>query len=97
MLYDGIHEEEIQNQVERSLMAERYYEVAKAFILYRQKHYEDREVKEKLDFLINYCNAQNAATGTSIFSAISSIFSPASCWLEAALLRLFLFSASLLS
>lgn len=63
-IYDGIHEEEIQNQVERSLMAERYYEVAKAFILYRQKHYEDREVKEKLDFLINYCNAQNAATGS---------------------------------
>ncbi len=63
-IYDGIQEEEIQNQVERSLMAERYYEVAKAFILYRQKHYEDREVKEKLDFLINYCNAQNAATGS---------------------------------
>ncbi len=63
-IYDGIQEEEIQNQVERTLMAERYYEVAKAFILYRQKHYEDREVKEKLDFLINYCNAQNAATGS---------------------------------
>ena len=63
-IYDGISVEEIQNQVEFSLMAERYYEVAKAYILYRQRHYEDREVKEKLDFLINYCNATNAATGS---------------------------------
>ena len=38
--------------------------VAKSYILYRQRHYEDREVKDKLDFLINYCNAQNAATGS---------------------------------
>ncbi|MBQ9546707.1 MAG: anaerobic ribonucleoside-triphosphate reductase [Bacteroidales bacterium] len=61
---DGISVEEIQNQVENALMSERYYHVAKSYILYRQKHYEDREVKEKLDFLINYCNAQNAATGS---------------------------------
>lgn len=61
---DGISVEDVQNQVEKSLMAERYYDVAKAYILYRQKHYEDREVKEKLDFLINYCNATNAATGS---------------------------------
>lgn len=63
-IYDGITVEEIQNQVEVALMAERYYEVAKSYILYRQRHYEDREVKEKLDFLINYCNASNAATGS---------------------------------
>ena len=63
-IYDGISVEEIQNQVEKALMAERYYEVAKGYILYRQKHYEDREVKEKVDFLINYCNAKNAATGS---------------------------------
>ncbi len=63
-IYDGIAVEDIQNQVEKSLMAERYYEVAKAYILYRQKHYEDREAKDKMDFLINYCNARNAATGS---------------------------------
>ena len=63
-VHDGISVEEIQNQVENALMSERYYNVAKSYILYRQKHYEDREVKEKLDFLINYCNAQNAATGS---------------------------------
>jgi ribonucleoside-triphosphate reductase len=56
--------EEIQNQVEVALMAERYYAVAKAYILYRQKHLEDRDIRDKLNFLINYCDASNAASGS---------------------------------
>ncbi|MDR2653105.1 MAG: anaerobic ribonucleoside-triphosphate reductase [Prevotellaceae bacterium] len=56
--------EDIQNQVEIALMAERYYAVAKAYMLYRQKHLEDREVRDKLNFLIEYCNAKNAASGS---------------------------------
>ncbi len=63
-LFDGMHVEEIQNQVEISLMAERYFEVAKSYMLYRQKHTEDRETRDRLQFLINYCNAENAATGS---------------------------------
>ena len=61
---NGISVEEIQNQVETALMAEQYYTVAKNYILYRQKHTEDREVREKIDFLSNYVNASNAATGS---------------------------------
>ncbi|MDR2888039.1 MAG: ribonucleoside-triphosphate reductase, partial [Bacteroidales bacterium] len=56
--------EEIQNQVEVALMAEKYYAVAKAYMLYRQKHLEDREVRDKLKFLMDYCDASNAATGS---------------------------------
>ncbi|MPS72833.1 MAG: anaerobic ribonucleoside-triphosphate reductase [Chryseobacterium sp.] len=56
--------EEIQNQVEIALMKEQYYHVAKSYMLYRQKHTEDREVKDKLEFLIDYCDASNAATGS---------------------------------
>lgn len=56
--------EEIQNQVEVALMSERYYAVAKSFMLYRQKHSEDREVRDKLKFLMSYCNAPNAASGS---------------------------------
>ena len=56
--------EDIQNQVEIALMAERYYAVAKSYMLYRQKHLEDREVHDKLKFLIDYCDAQNAASGS---------------------------------
>jgi ribonucleoside-triphosphate reductase len=61
---DGVTVEEIQNQVEVALMAERYYAVAKSFMLYRQKHLEDREVRDKLQFLMDYCDAQNAASGS---------------------------------
>jgi ribonucleoside-triphosphate reductase len=56
--------EEIQNQVEVALMAEKYYAVAKSYMLYRQKHLEDREVRDKLRFLMDYCDAQNAASGS---------------------------------
>jgi ribonucleoside-triphosphate reductase len=61
---DMITVEDIQNQVEVALMAEKYYAVAKSYMLYRQKHLEDRGVKDKLEFLMDYCEAENAATGS---------------------------------
>ena len=61
---DGIKVEDIQNQVEVALMKEGYYSVAKSFMLYRQKHTEDRETLEKMQFLSDYCQAANAATGS---------------------------------
>ena len=63
-IHNGISVEEIQNQVEVALMAERYYTVAKNYMIYRYRHTKDRETLEKLDFLINYCSATNAATGS---------------------------------
>lgn len=56
--------EEIQNQVEVALMAEQYFSVAKAFMLYRKEHETDRETADKLRFLINYCNSANPASGS---------------------------------
>jgi ribonucleoside-triphosphate reductase len=61
---DDITVEEIQNQVEIALMKEGYYKVAKAFMLYRQSHSEDRETLDKLNFLTAYMEAANAATGS---------------------------------
>ena len=63
-IHNGMSVEEIQNQVEVALMSEKYYMVAKSYILYRQQHLEDREVRNKLKFLIDYCNATNSATGS---------------------------------
>lgn len=63
-IQNGMSVEEIQNQVEVGLMAERYFKVAKAYMLYRQKHTEDRETRDHLQFLIDYCSAENAATGS---------------------------------
>jgi len=61
---EGTTVEDIQNQVEVAIMAERYYAVAKSYMLYRQKHEEDREVRDKLTFLMEYCDAKNAASGS---------------------------------
>ena len=61
---DGMSVEEIQNQVETALMAEKYYQVAKSYMLYRQSHREEREERDKLRFLLDYCDAQNPATGS---------------------------------
>ncbi len=67
-VYEGISVEEIQNQVEVALMTEKYFAVAKSFMLYRQKHAEDRQVTEELKFMIDYCNASIAATGSKFDS-----------------------------
>lgn len=61
---EGMTVEEIQNQVEVALMAEQYFSVAKAFMLYRKEHETDRETADKLRFLINYCNSANPASGS---------------------------------
>ena len=63
-IHEGIKVEDIQNQVEEALMKEQYFKVAKSFMLYRQRHTEDREVMEKMNFLADYCDAANAATGS---------------------------------
>jgi ribonucleoside-triphosphate reductase len=61
---DGMAVEEIQNQVETALMAEKYFAAAKSYMLYRQKHAETREIRDNMNFLMDYCDAQNAATGS---------------------------------
>ena len=63
-IHEGIKVEEIQNQVEEGLMREGHYKVAKSFMLYRQQHTEDRETLQRLQFLTDYMEAANAATGS---------------------------------
>lgn len=61
---NGMSVEDIQNQVEVALMADRHFKAAKAFMIYRKRHEDDRETADKLRFLIDYCNAANPATGS---------------------------------
>ena len=56
--------EEIQDQIEKALMACDYYNVAKSFILYRQKQAELRRLTNKKQFIKDYAKASNAATGS---------------------------------
>lgn len=64
VIEDMMSVEQIQNQVEEALMRSGYYAQAKSYMLYRQKHKEDRETRDHLKFLINYCSAENAASGS---------------------------------
>ena len=68
MIADGcesINVEKIQDIVEKHLMFEKYFEVAKVYILYRDKHEESRFVRERLDYMDNYANSKdNAATSS---------------------------------
>lgn len=57
--------EEIQNRVERYLMDNKYFQAAKSFILYREKHKEDRILKDRLSYMMQYVNSkENAATSS---------------------------------
>lgn len=67
-IHKDIKVEDIQNQVEVALMQEGHFAVAKSFMLYRQKHTEDRETVERLKFLFDYCHASNAASGSKFDS-----------------------------
>lgn len=57
--------EEIQNRVEKYLMDNKYFQAAKSFILYREKHKEDRILKDRLSYMMQYVNSkENAATSS---------------------------------
>lgn len=62
---DDITVEEIQDIIESALMRNNYHEVAKQFILYREKHKHTRDwVKSKQDFINKYKNSGNTADAT---------------------------------
>ena len=46
--YDNIGVEEIQDQVEKSLMENNFFDVAKQYIVYREKHAQRRRAQKKL-------------------------------------------------
>lgn len=57
--------EEIQDVVEKSLMKLGHYDVAKSFILYREKHQNARFIRERIDYMEKYVNSpDNAATSS---------------------------------
>lgn len=62
-IYDKIHIEEIQDQIEKILMKSNP-SVAKAFIIYREEHKNDREMGILKQYIKDYINSSNAATGS---------------------------------
>lgn len=62
---DVLSVEYIQDTVEKILMDLAPYNVAKVYILYREKHRESRFIKERIEYMENYTNSKdNAATSS---------------------------------
>lgn len=62
---DTLEVEIIQDIIEHELMSFGYFEVAKAYILYRAEHGETRLLKERIDYMMEYINSgDNAATSS---------------------------------
>ena len=62
---DTFSVEEIQDKVEQLLMEEGFYDIAKAFILYRAERAKVRKfVDEKIAFMHNYAASDNTANAT---------------------------------
>ena len=57
--------EEIQNKVEKKLMESGYFQAAKSFILYREKHKEIRFLEERIKYMEDYANAKSNAASSS--------------------------------
>lgn len=62
---DTITVEEIQNRVEKWLMDNKYFDACKSFILYREKHKEDRLLVERLGYMSDYINNSDNASDSS--------------------------------
>ena len=60
-----LHVEDIQDTIERCLMECREYDVARAYICYREKHKELRLIKDRVDYMEEYIHSdENAATSS---------------------------------
>ena len=62
---DIIGIEEIQNKVEDILMNEKHFDVAKSYIIYRNKHEESRFIRGRIDYMSNYADSDDNAASSS--------------------------------
>lgn len=62
---DYLKVEDIQDSIEYYLMKEGHYEVAKSYIIYREKHKETRFIRERLDYMEKYITSSDNAASSS--------------------------------
>lgn len=61
----SINIEAIQDKVEQILMNDKFFDVAKAYIIYREKHKQARFIRERIDYMKKYSQSlENAATSS---------------------------------
>ena len=62
---DTIGVEEIQDKIENILMNDKFFDVAKSYILYRHAHAESRLIKEKVEYITKYSKSKENAAANS--------------------------------
>lgn len=63
----------IQDKVEQILMDLAPYDVAKSYIVYREKHFESRLVRERIDYMDKYSNSSSNAASSSETDANANV------------------------
>lgn len=70
---DNINVEEIQDKIEQILMNDNHFEAAKSYIIYRERHKEAREIKDRLDYMEKYSKSTENAAASSETDANANI------------------------
>lgn len=70
---DIIGVEEIQDKIENTLILSNHLEVAKSFILYRERHKEARDIRDRLDYMEKYSKSTENAAASSETDANANI------------------------
>jgi len=65
--------ETIQDIIEKTLMELRYFDTARAFILYREQHKEARFIQERIDYMKRYSDSENNAASSSETDANANV------------------------
>ena len=64
-IWENIKCEDIEDQVEELLMSQGFYDVAKAYILYREQHKNARYIQDRIDYMSKYINSSDNAASSS--------------------------------
>ena len=70
---ESVSVEDVQDAVEKVLMLDEYYDVAKKYILYRSEHNEARFIRERIDYMDKYSNSSDNAASSSETDANSNV------------------------
>ena len=75
LFYDqeSVSVEDVQDVVEKVLMLDEYYDIAKKYILYRSEHNEARFIRERIDYMDKYSNSSDNAASSSETDANSNV------------------------
>ena len=70
---DTIGIEEIQNKIEDILMNDKFFDVAKSYIIYREQHKQARFIRERIDYMDKYSKSNDNAASSSETDANANV------------------------